>query len=293
MNSRVSIIVAGYLLTVAAGATFAQHVESADAVASSDVPSQISIFSYRGGLESDSFFRSTPHGALAEGTVRVKYEDGHAEISAKVDKLPAPGSLGPYAVYVLWALTPDGRAVKQGIIAGFRGGKGKMTTQYDASQFALIVTAEPHFAVTSPSTMIVLYNVADDVKGQEPKVTTLTGLADYSSLPRLPFDRPSSPELVQARYAVAIARQADAEQFAGAAYSTAKGKLAEAEMALEGKRHAERRFAPILARKAVVAAEDARQAAIVASAASQGGTAAGSESATAAAVGDVDGSGER
>ena len=252
MNSRVSIIVAGYLLTVAAGATFAQHVESADAVASSDVPSQISIFSYRGGLESDSFFRSTPHGALAEGTARVKYEDGHAEISAKVDKLPAPGSLGPYAVYVLWALTPDGRAVKQGIIAGFRGGKGKMTTQYDASQFALIVTAEPHFAVTSPSTM----------------------------------------ELVQARYAVAIARQADAEQFAGVAYSTAKGKLGEAEMALEGKRHAERRLAPILAREAVVAAEDARQAAIVASVASHGETA-GSESAMAAAVGDVDGSGER
>ena len=253
MNSRVSIIVAGYLLTVAAGATFAQHVESADAIASSDVPSQISMFSYRGGLKSDSFFRSTPTGALAEGTARVKYEDGHAEVSANADNLPAPGSLGPHAVYALWALTPDGRAVKQGVIAGFRGGKGKTATQYDgSSQFALIVTAEPHFAVTSPSTM----------------------------------------ELVQARYAVAIARQADAEQFAGVAYSTAKGKLGEAEMALEGKRHAERRLAPILAREAVVAAEDARQAAIVASVASHGETA-GSESAMAAAVGDVDGSGER
>ena len=40
-----------------------------------------------------------------------------------------------------------------------------METQYGASQFALIVTAEPHFAVTVPSTMIALYNVADNVKG--------------------------------------------------------------------------------------------------------------------------------
>ena len=268
MNARVTTIVVGCLLTVAAGATSAQHVESADAVVSSGVLRQIPMFSYRDGVKSDLLFRNTPTGALAEGTARVEYEDGHASISAKVDKLPAPGSLGPYAVYVLWALTPNGRAVKEGVIAGFHGGKGKMTTRYDASEFALIITAEPHFAVASPSTMIVLYNVADDVKGQAIGVTTLTG-TDYSSLPRLPFDRPNSPALVQARHAVAIARQADAEQFAGAAYSTAKGKLAEAEMALEGKRHAERKFAPILAREAVVAAEDARRAAVVASAASQ------------------------
>ena len=102
-----------------------------------------------------------------------------------MEKLPAPASLGPYAVYVLWALTPDGRAVNQGVIVGAEGGKGKMSTQYGASQFALIVTAEPHFAVTGPSTMIVLYNVADNVKGHESKVTTLTERADYSKLAAL------------------------------------------------------------------------------------------------------------
>ena len=201
MNARVTTIVVGCLLTVAAGATSAQHVESADAVVSSGVLRQIPMFSYRDGVKSDLLFRNTPTGALAEGTARVEYEDGHASISAKVDKLPAPGSLGPYAVYVLWALTPDGRAVKEGVIAGFHGGKGKMTTRYDASEFALIITAEPHFAVASPSTMIVLYNVADDVKGQAIGVTTLTG-TDYSSLPRLPFDRPNSPALVQARQTI-------------------------------------------------------------------------------------------
>ena len=66
---------------------------------------------------------------------------------------------------MLWALTPDGRAVNQGVLAGLEDDKGELDTTYGASQFALIVTAEPHFAVSVPSTMIALYNVADDVEG--------------------------------------------------------------------------------------------------------------------------------
>jgi outer membrane protein OmpA-like peptidoglycan-associated protein len=266
MNRRMTFVIAASLIAVAPGAAFAQRVEHTEAIASSDVLSQISMFSYREDRKSDLFFRGTPIAALAEGTARVEYEDGNAQISAKVEDLPAPASLGPYTVYVLWALTPDGRAVNQGVIVGAEGGKGKMDTQYGASQFALIVTAEPHFAVTGPSTMIVLYNVADNVKGDESKVTTLTERADYSSLPRLPYDKASSPEIVQARYAVAIARAAEAERFAPAPYAAATAKLADAETALGSKRNAQRKAAPRLGREAVVAAEDARRAAMLASA---------------------------
>ncbi len=263
MSPRMSfVIAAASLVAIAPGVTFAQRVERSEAIATSDVMSQISMFSYRENRKSDLFFRGTPIAALAQGSARVEYEDGNAKISAKVEKLPAPASLGPYAVYVLWALTPDGRAVNQGVIAGAEGGKGKMSTQYGASQFALIVTAEPHFAVTVPSTMTVLYNVADDVQGQESKVTTLTERADYSKLPRLPFNRASSPEIVQAQYAVAIARAADAQRFAAAPYAVATGKLSAAETAHGGKR-SERKTEPRLAREAVVAAEDARRAAMI------------------------------
>jgi outer membrane protein OmpA-like peptidoglycan-associated protein len=152
-------------------------------------------------------------------------------------------------------------------VAGSEGDKGKMETKYGASQFALIVTAEPHFAVTVPSTMIVLYNVADDVKGTESKVTTLTERSDYSTLPSLPFDKEDSPEILQARYALAIARAAGAERFAPAAYTAANAKLTATEAAVHGKRRAERKTAPALAREAVVAGEDARRAAMIASAA--------------------------
>ena len=120
--------------------------------------------------------------------------------------------LGPYTTYVLWALTPDGRAANQGVIAGYEGGEGKIETEYGASQFALIVTAEPHFAVSAPSTMIALYNVAEDVEGSESKVTTLTERSDYSKLSRIAIDEDKKEpiELVQAQYAVAIADSAGA-----------------------------------------------------------------------------------
>ena len=131
--------------------------------------------------KSDLFLHGTPIAENAQGSARVEYQKGNAQISAKVKNLPKPASLGPYTTFVLWALTPDGRASNMGVLAGAEGGKGEIDTQYNASQFALIVTAEPHFAVSVPSTMIAMYNVADNVEGAaESKVTTLTERADYS-----------------------------------------------------------------------------------------------------------------
>jgi outer membrane protein OmpA-like peptidoglycan-associated protein len=245
--------------------TQAQAVRQSQAIASSDVLSQISMFSYREGPKSELAFRGTPIAANAQGKAEVEYHNGNARISATVEELPAPGTLGPYTTYILWALTPDGRAVNQGVIGDYEGGKGEIETQYGASQFALIVTAEPHFAVTSPSTMIALYNVARNVKGEESKVTTLTERADYSGVAPIAIDDDANtPEIVEARYAVAIARAAGAERFAPDAYATATQKLGVAETALSGKRSA-RKTSPEIAREAVVAGEDARRAAMIGS----------------------------
>ena len=239
------------------------------AIASSDIMSQISMFNYQAGPKSDLLFRGTPIAPTAEGKGQVEYEAGNAEIAVDVKDLPAPTSLGPYTTYVLWALTPDGRAANQGVLAGAEGDKGQLETRYNTSQFALIVTAEPHFAVSAPSNMIVLYNVADDVKGSETKVTTLTERSDYSRLAPIAIDEKTNPtELVQARYAVAIAAAAGAEQYAAQPYATAQAKVAEAQTALSGK-SAARKTVPGLAREAVVAAEDARRAAMVAKAAAE------------------------
>jgi outer membrane protein OmpA-like peptidoglycan-associated protein len=236
------------------------------AIASSDVLSQISMFSYREGPKSDLNFRGTPIAANAFGRAEVEYQDGNTRISAEVEGLPAPGTLGPYTTYVLWALTPDGRAANQGVIAGYEGDDGKIETEYNASQFALIVTAEPHFAVTAPSTMIALYNVADDVEGTETKVTTLTERSDYSKLSRIAVDADKKKEpieLVQAQYAVAIADSAGADQYAPEQYRAAAQKLDAAQLAASARKNSEQKMAPNLAREAVIAGEDARRAALI------------------------------
>jgi outer membrane protein OmpA-like peptidoglycan-associated protein len=255
------------LFSIIPAMAFAQGAQRS-AIASSDVLSQISMFSYQAGKGSDLLFRGTPIAATAEGKGSVEFDDGNARIAVKVKDLPVPSSLGPYTTYLLWALTPDGRAANQGVIAGAEGGKGDLKTQYGASQFALIITAEPHFAVTAPSNMIVLYNVADKVKGQETKVTSLTERSDYSKLTPIKVDEKTNPEvLVQARYAVAIAAAAGAEQYAAQPFGTAQQKLKAAETALTAKSSSDRKTMPSLAREAVTAGEDARRAAMIGKAA--------------------------
>jgi outer membrane protein OmpA-like peptidoglycan-associated protein len=267
-RTMIALCVAAALSSGTATLAFAQGVERSEAIASSDALSNISMYSYRDGPKSHLFLRGTPLAATAEGKVQVEYQNDNAQISAEVQDLPKPASLGPYTTYVLWAVTPDGRATNHGVIGGIDGGNGKLDTQHGASQFALIVTAEPHFAVTIPSTMMVLYNVGDDVKGAESKVTTLTERVDYSSiagLSRMGVDDENPLEVVQARYAVAIARAAGADKFSSDAFVMAKQKLAAAETALAGEKSSERKTAPGLGREAVIAGEDARRAALLAS----------------------------
>ena len=270
MNRTAVAAVFGSILIAVSTPGFAQNAPAPQAIASSDVLSQISMFAYREGKKSSLNFRGTPIAANASGKANVEYGDGNAEISAKVDDLPEPGSLGPYTTYVLWALTPDGRAANQGVIGSYEGGKGEVKTKYSAPQFALIITAEPHFAVSAPSTMIALYNVADDVEGTESKVTTLAERFDYSAMARIAIDEEKSPAaIVQAKYAVAIADSVGAKQYASAQYAAATQKLGAAEAAAIAKKSSDRKTAPDLARQAVIAGEDARRAAMVGAAAAK------------------------
>jgi outer membrane protein OmpA-like peptidoglycan-associated protein len=244
-----------FLLGVVSLAAFAQAPTQRQPIASSSILSQISMFSYKEGPKSKLELRPTPLVSSGEGDVVVEYENGNARIDVKVDDLPPPPKLGPYTTYVLWALTPDGRAQNQGVVGDIEGGKAKLETQYSAPQFALIVTAEPHFAVSVPSDMIVLYNVADKLKGSETKVTTLTERADYSRLTPIAVSKKNTPDLIAAEYSIAIAGAAGADRYASSLYSTAQQKLSAAETA-------KHRQAPALAREAVLAGEDARREAM-------------------------------
>ena len=239
---------------------WAQQVERSVSIVSRDVANQVSAFSYVEGPESKLTLHGTSLTPVAKGDVQVEFQDGRSEVDAKVEKLPDPWALGAYTTYVLWAVTLDGRSTNLGVITTSNG-KGKLRTSFSGSQFALIVNAEPHFAVTAPSTAVVLINVAKRVKGTETKITSLAERADYSTLAPIAIDEKTAPtDLVAARYAVAIAAAAGAEQYAGPAYKTAQDKLQAVETAQGSKKSSDRRAVPQLSREAVQAGEDARRA---------------------------------
>jgi len=273
------------LISMPAAVLRAQQVEQSAPIVSS---SQVSAFSYEKGAKSKLTLRGTPIMPVAEGEVEVKYKEGRSAVEASVKKLPAPWSVGPYTTHVLWAVAPDGRSTNLGTFET-SDGRGKLKTSYSGSHFALIVTAEPHFAVTAPSTAVVLINAAKNVKGAETKVTSLAERANYSGLQSISIDKKSAPpSLVAARYSVAIAAAAGAEKYAENALQVAKDKLQAAETAQASKKSSERRDAPMLSREAVQAGEDARRAGMAgtAAAAAEERRMAAAEVAAAAAAAD-------
>lgn len=241
----------------------AQEVREDAPIVSQDVASQVSLYSYAEGPESHLDLRGTPLAPRAHGDVDVEYQSGRAAIDAKVDEMPLPWSLGTYTTYVLWAVTREGRATNLGEFV-LKRDHASLETAASLSEFALIVTAEPHFAVSVPSNAVVLQNVGRDVKGKEGVVRELAERADYSQLtPQSPDTGGDIPiDLYGARYAVAIAGAAGAEQFAPEAYARAQAALQSSEAAQASRKSGERKRAPQLAREAIQSGEDARREAM-------------------------------
>ena len=103
----------------------------------------------------------------AHGSAEVSGEKGYIEIDARVKKMePATKFGAEYLTYVLWAVTPEGRAKNLGEIQiSDDDARVKVTTEFQA--FALIITAEPYFSVTQPSDLVVMENVVrGDTKGK-------------------------------------------------------------------------------------------------------------------------------
>jgi len=257
--SRLSMGMLAALLCVA-GTAAGQQVEKDVGVVSEETASQLQAFSYREGPVSTLRFRGTAIALAAEGNGQVEFQDGRSRVEVSVRKLPQPATLGPYVAYVLWAVTIDGRALNLGSIE-LASGRGTLKTSAPLSQFALIVTAEPHFAVSAPSRGIVLANLADSVRGEMTMIAGLAERMDYKALQRQAIDTKARipSDLYQARYAVQIAELAGAPGFAAERFVKARDLLAAAETAQASKKYRERETAPRLAREAVQAAEDARR----------------------------------
>lgn len=204
----------------------------------------------------------------ASGKAKVESKQSRIDIDANVENLDAPSKFGAeYLTYVLWSISPEGRATNLGEVLLDKG-KGKLSVSTDLQVFALIVTAEPYFAVRQPSDLIVLENeLRKDTKGQVFIVDTkyeLLQKGQYSRLPNplsLTVDTKTFPlELYEARNALFIAQEFGADKYAADIYSKAKGALQMADNAVQ--RKLTRGDIATSARQAVQFAEDARELAI-------------------------------
>ncbi len=208
-------------------------------------------------------FKGTPLLPFALGNATVGNKKGLMSVDASFSKMSPATQLGPeFLTYVVWAITPEGRASNLGELQ-LKGDKGKLSVTTRLPNFAMIVTAEPYFAASSPSEMVVLQNVPrQDTKGATVSVTaTLLSRGTYGGAKLEPFSMdPKTPLAVyEARNAIRIAKGEGAEKYAPDAWSKANVSAAQMEDYL-----ARKQKDPIItaARNATQQAEDARSIAV-------------------------------
>ena len=166
----------------------------------------------------------------ANGQAKVESKKGYIEIEVEFGNLQNPTTFGnEYLTYILWAISPEGRAVNLGEVLVGDNHRSKLDVTTDLQAFALIVTAEPYYAVRQPSNVVVIENVVrDDTKG-----TTEAVNAKYELMERggyIPTGYKFDPvilnarlplEFFEARNALRIAQSEGAETYASDSYQHA------------------------------------------------------------------------
>jgi len=226
-------------------------------------------YQHRGGA-TDVDLAGTALLPSADGKAKVRSKRGTMEVEATFGNLQSPTTFGAeYLTYVLWAISPDGHAVNLGEVLIGGNDRSKLTATTDLQAFALIVTAEPYFAVRQPSNVVVLENVV----GAGTQGTSEAVHAKYELMERggyIPTGYKFDPvvldarlplEFMEARNAVRIAKSEGAEQYAGESYQHAVQLMDTADgYAID--KHSDQKELIAKSRETVQTAEDAREIAV-------------------------------
>jgi outer membrane protein OmpA-like peptidoglycan-associated protein len=199
---------------------------------------------YRQGGSVKTAFQATDLLTGASGEAKVEAKKTNVTIDAKFQGMDEATKFGlEYLTYVLWAVSPEGRAVNLGELTVDKS-NAHLKTSTDMQTFGLIVTAEPYFAVTQPGNVVVLESVVPENVAQGEEITTtyeLLGRGTYSSSNEkiqgaiFGIDRTTPMELFEARNAVRIAHIAAGDKYATSILTTADQQLAQAETAYRQK----------------------------------------------------------
>ena len=212
-------------------------------------------------------FGGTDLMADAKGVAKVDSHRGSMEIKAEFWNVQKPTTFGgEYLTYVLWAISPEGRAVNLGEVLVGNNDRSKLDVTTDLQAFAMIVTAEPYYAVRRPSNVVVMENaIRPDTVGTAEVVDAKYELVDRGGY--IPTGYKFDPvvlnsklplEFFEARNALRIAQSAGAENYATSSYNNAAGQMKQADdMAI---RHSvDKKQLSSTSRLVVQTAEDARE----------------------------------
>ena len=222
-------------------------------------------YKHRGGATKLDF-AGTDLMPLANGQAKVESKKGYIEIEVEFGNLQKPTTFGnEYLTYILWAISPEGRAINLGEILVGDNSRSKLDVTTDLQAFALVVTAEPYYAVRQPSNVVVLENVVrEDTKGTTEAMNTKYELLERGGY--IPTGYKFDPvilntqlplEFFEARNAVRIAESEGAEQYASDSYQHAVRLMNKVDEFATDK-HVDRKAMIAVAREAVQTAEDAR-----------------------------------
>src|SRR5580765_1744082 len=206
----------------------------------------------------------------ASGEATIESKRGAMEVHVTFKDLDNPTSFGTeYLTYVMWAISPEGRSVNMGEVLVGDNHRSKLEVTTDLQAFALIVTAEPYYAVRRPSNVVIAENaIRSDTVGTTEAVDAKYELIDRGGY--IPTGYHMDPvvlnsklplEFFEARNAVRIARAAGAESYAASSYEKAESQMKQAED-LGTMKHVDRNAVIAASRQVVQTADDSREIAV-------------------------------
>lgn len=203
---------------------------------------QIPAMSYIDGQKAKIALASTGKLPGVAGQVQIRPRNGQITLRLRLNGLIPAYSFGPeYLTYVLWAVTPAGRTVNLGELLPDSKGRADLTAATNLQSFGIMISAEPYFAVSRPSNVVIAEGEA--IPGHMRGVIS-AGKAHFTLLPSgayaaaegmhpvsYPIGSSNSQPLAvyEAMNAIQIAKASDAGKYAGDALAHAEADLKHAQ----------------------------------------------------------------
>jgi outer membrane protein OmpA-like peptidoglycan-associated protein len=256
-------------LLCSASLALAQSQAPSASSPSKSVSRTLQAMRFRQGSNVKVMFQATDQMRGASGEAKLEGKKGTVTVDAKFEGLDDATKFGlEYLTYVLWAVSPQGRAESLGELVVEKG-NAHLKASTDMQTFGMIVSAEPYFAVTQPGDTVVAESIAPEGMAQGENIETryeLLGRGTYSAANQkiqnaiFGIDRTTPMQLFEARNAVRIAHIAAGEKYSGSILSKADQLLMQAETAYRQKQG--KSVTESAARETTQTAEEARVMAI-------------------------------